>query len=405
MITYFRSILLGAASAVLMSSAGYAADVIQQAPVPAAGFNWSGFYVGVGGGFGAVGYNVVPIFGEFGGGGVFGEVTAGYDYMFTERLLLGGFIDAHLGSIGPEIKGLAGPGTVKITNQYGFDAGARLGYLLNGSTLGYLLGGYTWQQLKFSGTGVPSDHENLDGYVLGVGMETAIGHNWTIKTEYRYSHYSGNIGGEEIEPVTHTFHIAANYRFGANGSGPAIPSPAYDWSGFYLGASVGAGEAVNHASILGLIDFNGISGDGIFGELNAGYDHDFGGFVAGLMVDGNVSGIRADLGPSSLKSDYGFDVLARLGMKVNPSTLAYVLGGYSWGHFKAPSILGPGTQDWSSSGFSVGGGLETAVSTHTTLGIEYRYAKFADEDFNTGGLFKIEPSSHTVRVGLKYKFN
>src|SRR5690348_2609936 len=111
MITYFRSILLGAASAVLMSSAGYAADVIQQAPVPAAGFNWSGFYVGVGGGFGAVGYNVVPIFGEFGGGGVFGEVTAGYDYMFTERLLLGGFIDAHLGSIGPEIKGLAGPGT------------------------------------------------------------------------------------------------------------------------------------------------------------------------------------------------------------------------------------------------------------------------------------------------------
>jgi outer membrane immunogenic protein len=39
------------------------------------------------------------------------------------------------------------------------------------------------------------------------------------------------------------------------------------------------------------------------------------------------------------------------------------------------------------------------------LGIEYRYAKFADEDFDTGGLFKVEPSSHTVRVGLKYKFN
>jgi outer membrane immunogenic protein len=408
MLAYFKSTLLGAASLVLMASASYAADAVQQAPAPLpAGFNWSGFYLGVGGGFGAVGYNVSAFgFGEFGGGGGFGELTAGYDYMLTDRLLLGGFIDAHLGDIGPEISGIIGPGSIKITNNYGFDAGARLGYVLNASTLGYLLGGYTWQQLKFSGSvGVPDDHENLGGYVLGVGMETAIGHNWTVKAEYRYSHYSGNIGGEEIEPFTHTFHIAANYRFGAAGSGPAIPSPAYDWSGFYLGASVGAGESVNDVSLGGVIDLNGISGDGLLGELSAGYDHDFGSFVAGLMVDGNVSGISANLGPSSLKSDYGFDILGRVGMKVNPSSLAYVLGGYSWGHFKSPTPLGPGNEDWSSSGFSVGGGLETAVSTHTTLGIEYRYAKFADEDFNTGGLFKIEPSSHTVRVGLKYKFN
>ena len=56
-------------------------------------------------------------------------------------------------------------------------------------------------------------------------------------------------------------------------------------------------------------------------------------------------------------------------------------------------------------GFSVGGGLETAITTNTTLGIEYRYAQFAKEDFDSGGAFEVEPSSHTVRVGLKYKFN
>jgi len=403
-----RTILLGATSALLMASAGHAADMVEPAAAPApvaAGFNWSGFYVGVGGGFGAVGYNTGIGFGDLGGGGGFGELTAGYDHMLTERLLLGGFIDTHLGTMGPEEKIAGGP-SAKITNNYGFDVAARLGYLLNGSTLGYVLGGYTWQQVKGSGVG-GSGHENLDGYVLGLGMETAIGGNWSIKTEYRYAHYSK----DGIEPFTNTFHIAANYRFGAGGAGPAIASPAYDWSGFYVGASVGAGESVNDLSLLGLIGINGISGDGLFGELNAGYDHDFGGFVAGVMVDGNVSGISADLGAgpggsASLKSDYGFDVLGRVGMKVNPSTLAYVLGGYSWGHFKAPPIAGPGSStDWSSSGYSVGGGLETAVSTHTTLGIEYRYAKFADEDFGGVGLLKIEPSSHTVRVGLKYKFN
>jgi outer membrane immunogenic protein len=110
-----------------------------------------------------------------------------------------------------------------------------------------------------------------------------------------------------------------------------------------------------------------------------------------------------------VKADYGFDILGRLGMKVNPSTLAYVLGGYSWGHFKAEAT-GLGSYDWSSSGFSVGGGLETAVSSHTTLGIEYRYAQFSDKDFSSllgapPGSLKVEPSSHTVRIGLKYKFN
>jgi outer membrane immunogenic protein len=85
-----------------------------------------------------------------------------------------------------------------------------------------------------------------------------------------------------------------------------------------------------------------------------------------------------------------------------------VLGGYSWGHFKAelPGI----SYGWGSSGYSVGGGLETAISTNTTLGIEYRYAQFSDKDISSGlgappGLLKVEPSSHTVRVGLKYKFN
>ena len=121
------------------------------------------------------------------------------------------------------------------------------------------------------------------------------------------------------------------------------------------------------------------------------------------MVDGRYSGISTDLGFSNFKTDYGFDILGRVGMKVNPSTLAYVLGGYSWAHFRSPAFGGPGDVSWGGSGFSVGGGLETAVATNTTLGIEYRYAHFSDKDI--GGTVKIEPTSHTVRVGLKYKFN
>jgi outer membrane immunogenic protein len=406
-----RTILLGGVSFLLLTSTGFAADQIVDVP---AGFNWSGFYVGAGGGFGAFGSggDALAPFGELGGGGGFGELTAGYDHMLTDRILLGGFIDAHLGSMKAEVK-LGGLPFLKLTSKYGFDVGARLGYLLNDSTLGYVLGGYAWQRIEASDPGFGLDeHENMDGYVLGVGMETAVRDNWSIKTEYRYTRYDSvsftGIAGAEFDPYSHTFHIAANYRFGSDGTVPAVASPAYDWSGFYVGGSIGAGQIVNDTSLLaGIFEFDGLSGDGIFGELSAGYDHDFGSFVAGVMVDANYSSIKANVLGTDLKSDYGFDILGRIGMKVNPSTLAYVLGGYSRAHFKLDtSAFGGIGGNWSGNGFSVGGGLETAISRNITAGIEYRYSQFESEDFGTGiNSIEVKPSLHTVRIGLKYKFN
>lgn len=61
--------------------------------------------------------------------------------------------------------------------------------------------------------------------------------------------------------------------------------------------------------------------------------------------------------------------------------------------------------DWGSSGFSIGGGLETAVSSNMTLGLEYRYSQYEKEDFGSDDLITDEPSFQTVRIGAKYKFN
>jgi outer membrane immunogenic protein len=402
--------LLGVAGAMFMVSIACATEQIAAIPE---GFDWTGFYLGIGGGFGAVKHKMTT-FGDvgLGGHGSFGELTLGYDHMLTDRLLLGGFIDTHVGNAGVDVGG--GGTTLNLSDEYGIDAVARFGYVLNGSTLGYILGGYSWERFKTKAAVPPiavSNRHGDGGYVVGAGMETAIGHNWTIKAEYRYASYdryaaiTGPGGSIYNQPSTHTFHIAANYRFGArDNAGSAIASPAYDWTGFYVGAALGTGEVMDDISSV-IVDYNGIGGDGILGELDAGYDYDFGNFVAGVMVDGIYSGIGGGNASTSAKVDYGFDVLGRVGMKVNPSTLAYVLGGYSWAHFKLPGL---GVDDWSGSGYSVGGGLETAISTHTTLGIEYRYAQYADEDFSVGapiGTAKIEPSTNTMRVGLKYKFN
>lgn len=426
-----KSFLLGAVSVVALMSAAHAADVLQ--PVEASGFNWSGAYIGIGGGFGATVHKVsVPgaSFNGIGGNGVFGELTAGYDYMVNERFLLGGFIDANYGNIGPSLSGLGFD--ADLQNVYGFDVGVRAGYLLNPNTLGYVLGGYSWQHFKLDGTIGATDFdftENRGGYVLGVGMETVLRGNWTLKTEYRYADYGDksvlDIGDASlnVEPSTHTFHVAANYRFGAqNGGGASFAAPAYNWTGFYAGGALGAGTAVHDIGLnLGTsADLNGIGSEGVFGELSVGYDHDFGSWVAGVLVDGRYSGIQSKIdisggggGSIKLDSDYGFDVLARLGAKINDTTLAYAVGGYSWQHFDlhASDPVGDIT-DWGKSGFTVGGGLETAVSNNMTVGLEYRYSQFGKKDFSSllgagapANLITDKASFQTVRLGLKYKFN
>ncbi|GAA2868159.1 outer membrane beta-barrel protein [Aminobacter sp. P9b] len=417
----FAALLLGAASAAAINSASHAADAVS-AESPAA-FNWSGIYVGFGGGVGAVKHGLEISGAPFslpdvGGGGVFGEVTVGYDYMLSERVLIGAFADARFGNIGLSME--QGGDEAKITNNYGFDIGARAGYLLTPTTLGYVLGGYSWQHIDADLPGAPAGFDldsDRDGYVLGLGVETAIAANWTLKSEYRYANYGTEpfigVGGLDAETSTHTFSIGANYRLGAhNGGSASFSAPAYSWTGFYVGGALGAGAIADEIHIGGG-EFNGFGGDGIFGELSVGYDHEFNDtWVAGIQIGGRYSGMTTVLqedpsGSYKGKADYGFDVLARVGTKLNESTLAYVLGGYSRQHVKEEMSGGGLTDsfDWSVDGFSVGGGLETAVSSNVAVNLEYRYSKFEGQDYGSGGVYETVPVFHTVRVGAKYKFN
>ncbi|MCA0274846.1 MAG: outer membrane beta-barrel protein [Proteobacteria bacterium] len=427
------TLLLGASSIAALASSARAADAVAT-EAPAAGFNWSGVYVGFGGGVGAVvrGTEVVAPGGsptqglmDLGGDGVFAEVSAGYDYLVSERVLVGGFIDAHAGNIAFSVENMLGGGELSLKNKYGFDVAARAGYLLTPTTLGYVLGGYTWQHIELDAPGaVPFDTDkNRSGYVLGVGMETAISGNWTLKSEYRYANYGNNIaienlggGALKFEPTTHTFHIGANYRFGAqNGGGTSFAAPAYSWTGFYVGGALGAGAIVDELKDpSGTTSIHGIGGEGLFGELNVGYDQEFNGiWVAGLQLGGRYSGMTTQLFDASAfggpkyegKADYGFDLLARVGAKLNETTLAYALGGYSWQHVEEKMSV-PGlseTRDWSVNGFSVGGGLETAVSNNVSVNLEYRYSQYNGHDNEDGS--ETIPAFHTVRVGAKYKFN
>lgn len=426
--TIFRTAAFAAAS-VAMISIAHAADPMMPAP-QASGFNWSGFYVGAGVGAGGANTELEsPLFAPgasfdgIGGEGVYGEIGIGYDHVFGDRFLVGVFADAQYGNIGTSLSIPAGPLDASINATYGFDVGGRVGYLVNPTTLGYVLGGYSWRnfELESNIAGVEGDWD-AGGYVVGLGMETVLSGNLTLKGEYRFASY-GNVnylsllgapdGVLDASTSTHTFLAGLNYRFGgSNGGGASFETPAYDWTGVYVSGAAGAGMLSHEVNtpLLGGISFNGIGAEGIQGEIGLGYDHDFGGFVAGVAANARISSAATTLTvptlvDASIDADYGFDLLVRAGYKVNPSTLAYVIGGYSMQHF-AVNVDTPAIgeiYDWSADGFTVGGGLEAALSSRVTANVEYRFSQYGAEDFGSAGAIEVEPSSHTVRAGLKLK--
>lgn len=213
-----KKVLLSIALAAGFANAAVAADLPMKAramaPAPAVATNWTGCYVGAGGGYGMFDqrHRSIDPFGvpftatdsDAGGKGWFGTVQVGCDIQFAQRWVVGAFGDFDFsgikGNLQPQVPmgGINGVGEEKLRNSWA--AGARVGYLIFPGLLGYVSGGYT--QARFDGvtfvnvfTGVPNgftmDAQTYKGWFLGTGYEYALdflpGLFW--KTEYRYASY------------------------------------------------------------------------------------------------------------------------------------------------------------------------------------------------------------------------
>ncbi len=416
-----KKILTGLAATLALSTSAMAADLVytpvEPAPIGEALYDWSGFYIGLGGGTGlsVTDIGIPPLAGaEFsglGGEGVFGEATIGYDYMFDNRFVLGVYGTATYGNIGPHIEYLGL--SADANAEYGFNALARLGYAWSPRSMVYVLGGYSWEHFKISTSpSVFSADWDSNGWVAGIGVETVLKNRLTWKSEYRYNQYqTNNPFGPlvDVDSTVHTFHTSLVYRFNGGLTDTIVEPVNYNWTGLKIGGAIGSGGMIQDTSALfGAGSLNGIGGHGFFGDLTLGYDREFGSnWVGGVILAGRYSSISTDLsvGPfsASLDGDYGFDALARVGYRFGGRTLGYVLGGYSWQHFDISTSPPVFNYDWGANGLTIGSGVETPFTEKLTGFAEYRYTWYDTEDFNTGGLIETNPRDHTFRVGLKYK--
>lgn len=182
----------------------------------------------------------------------------------------------------------------------------------------------------------------------------------------------------------------------------AYTSGAFDWSGFYAGANLGYGWAELEQGGFTLDDLNGA-----LGGVQIGYNYDFGGFVLGLEGDVQISDVKysEELGgaTSEIGIDYFGTVRARAGLAVD-RFMPYVTGGVAWARGSvsgsAPGFSVEVTDNFV--GWTVGGGVEYAVTDNITVKGEYLYVDFGAADFDTG--VDINLTSHVVRAGVNFKF-
>ncbi len=402
------------------------------------GPSWTGFYFGGFLGAGDVTHEVttglLPGLGYdgLGGEGIFGGLMGGYNHQISNGFVLGiqgefafSGISSDLSLSVPDI----GSGSAKLEEQYSAAVSGRIGWLSNPGTMLYLIGGYSYARYKASGQahididdGVSlsmSRKESFHGYHVGAGMETRITPAISARVEYRYT----DLGREDwgtgdiirSEPSSHTGRIGLVWNLGSElAAQPAadLPPPASDWTGFYLGTYLGGGAATGRVTstvVAGSAD--GLGGEGIHGGFMAGYNYQMNGpWVIGLQGEFGLTDITSDLNLGIITAEagptYTVSVSGRLGWLTGPDTMLYMLAGYTHARYKLKINVPLGSISFKEGydGFHVGAGMETRLSEHLSARVEYRFTQYGKEDWDTGGIVRIEPSSHKGMVGLVWNF-
>jgi outer membrane immunogenic protein len=231
---------------------------------------------------------------------------------------------------------------------------------------------------------------------------------------------------------------------------PAAVDLGYNWSGFYLGANVGAigstgrgiHQCINPAGVLNgvgcdVIPNGDLSGTGVLGGLQAGYNWQSGQWVFGVEGDGQGTSLKSStttvgafplngggadpagtLFTTSARLDWLATARARVGF-ASGAALFYVTGGGAFGGVRtATNLIGPVNAYPSSasstrSGWTAGGGIEWGFAPQWSAKVEGLYYDLGSVTslgtsvplitaFTEGNRYEI--NGWIARVGVNYRF-
>lgn len=253
---------------------------------------------------------------------------------------------------------------------------------------------------------------------------------------------------------------------------------AFDWGGFYVGVHGGYGQGKSEYSYNGNTEYwddnltdptapggpgYGTGGtlqlypefsneyrggdkqdlDGVFGGAQIGYNYQYSNFVIGAVADISAADIESDTAnlavggggdfSVSSKVDWFGTIRGRAGVAWD-EVLVYGTGGLAYGRVKSSYEYSVDGDDYSGStsatkwGWTIGGGIEFALTRNITLGTEYLYVDLGKSDVVDGSRqigevdhingadvwtgytadyldsLSAKTQFHTVKATLNYKF-
>jgi outer membrane immunogenic protein len=160
------------------------------------------------------------------------------------------------------------------------------------------------------------------------------------------------------------------------------------WTGFYAGGLVG----------YGLGEAGGFEPDGFLGGLTAGINYQIDQILVGAEGDIAYTGISED-GVPEYSMDWVGTMRGRIGFAFD-RFVVFGTGGFAWTNAE---FDGAGGDDSNfHGGWTVGAGIEAALTGNISAKVDYLYMDFSEELYTPGGM--IEPDLHTFRLGVNYKF-
>ncbi|GLS38817.1 porin [Mesorhizobium tianshanense] len=193
----------------------------------------------------------------------------------------------------------------------------------------------------------------------------------------------------------------------------AEPPAGFVWSGGYVGlqAGYGWGDSDNDFPSSPIAEIDGDIDGGLVG-IYGGWNWQFNQVVAGIEADVNYSGIEGtstNVFDESATTELRWNgaVRGRLGYAFD-QFLIYGAGGVAFGDIDVDLFDAGGTFAAASetkAGWTVGVGTDIAFSANLIGRAEYRYTDYGEVEYTApGGDGSIDVDTHTVAIGLAYKF-
>jgi outer membrane immunogenic protein len=188
---------------------------------------------------------------------------------------------------------------------------------------------------------------------------------------------------------------------------PLVAAPAYNWSGFYLGANGGGGWGTSTWDSAGSFNVSGgVAGGTLGGNWQLGHA------VLGVEGDADWSSLKGSTtspgcpAGCTTSNDWLATVRGRAGYAFD-RVMPYVTGGLALGDIKAatPGLAGASQTN---AGWTAGGGVEFALTNNWTAKAEYLHVDLGNMNcgFNCGPTASnnVSLKSDVVRGGVNFRF-